>query len=353
MLGNPFADPGARLLDAGVDIARFDGRDDTGTLESCYHLVQRCLRADQPADQPPWSLASFTAKWVEGFDGNPHESWAGSDASGAVVGCYLLTLPSRENLSRASVVLRVPPDRRRAGLGTALLRHCADRARLSGRTQLAADAWDDSAGAAFAAAVGATAGIPNMHRSLRFDDAARARLPALRRAAEARAAGYSLQSWLGPAPEELLEQVAAVHAALADAPRNAGVEPSVWDADRIRRAEKLIAEHGLVSHTVAARHDASGQLVAITQILIDASAPDCGIQQLTAVRPAHRGHRLGLLVKVAMLELLTSAAPNVSYFVTDNAGANDYMIAINAQLGFEVSGVTRTWQLDLAGFGAP
>ncbi len=335
------------MLDAGVEIKRFDGADDPERLERCFRIVQACIKADQPADQPPWSLASFTAKWVEGFDGNPHESWAGSDASGEVVGCYLLTLPSRENLSRASVVLRVPPDRRRAGIGTALLHHCADRARQSGRTQLAADAWDESSGAAFAAAVGATAGIPNMHRSLRFDAAARARLPGLRRAAEARSAGYSLQSWAGPAPENQLEQVAAVHAALADAPRNVGVEPSVWDADRVRRAEKLIAEYGMDSYTVAARHDASGQLVAITQVLIDSSAPDCGIQQLTAVLPAHRGHRLGLLVKVAMLELLTSAAPDISYFVTDNAGANDYMININAQLGFEVSGVTRTWQLDL------
>jgi GNAT superfamily N-acetyltransferase len=339
-------------LDAGVDIERFDGAVDPDRLESCFHIVQACIRADQPADQPPWSLRSFTAKWVEGFDGNPHESWAGTDASGEVVGCYLLTLPSRENLSRATVVLRVPPDRRRAGIGTALLRHCADRARLADRTQLAGDAWDDSSGATFAAAVGATAGIPNMHRSLRFDNAARARLPALRGAAEAHATGYSLLSWVGPAPEDWLEQVAAVHAALADAPRNAGVEPSVWDADRVRRAEKLIAEHGVDSYTVAARQDASGQLVAITQILVDASAPDCGIQQLTAVLPAHRGHRLGLLVKVAMLELVSSAAPNISYFVTDNAGANDHMININAQLGFEVSGVTRSWQLDLTDFGA-
>jgi tRNA(Phe) wybutosine-synthesizing methylase Tyw3 len=53
-----------------------------------------------------------------------------------------------------------------------------------------------------------------------------------------------------------------------------------------------------------------------------------------------------------MLELLSSTAPAITHIVTDNAGANDYMININAQLGFEVSGVTRRWYLDLAGFAA-
>jgi GNAT superfamily N-acetyltransferase len=338
-------------LDAWVDIARFDGGD-AETLESCYHLVQSCLRLDQPAGTPEWSLASFTAKWVEGFDGNPLEAWAGTDASGAVTGCYLLTLPNRENLSLGSVVLRVAPEQRRAGIGTALLRHCADRAQRAGRTQLVGDAWDDSTGAAFATAFGAAAGIADVHRSLRFDDEARARLPRLRQEAESHAAGYSLLSFDGLTPEDLLDQVAAVRAALADAPRDAGLESYGWDAGRVRRLEKIIAAHGMDSYTVAARHDASGQLAAITQIIVDPGAPDCGIQQITAVLPDHRGRRLGLLVKVAMLELLSSVTPAITHIVTDNAGANDYMININAQLGFEVSGVTRRWYLDLAGFAA-
>jgi GNAT superfamily N-acetyltransferase len=330
-----------------VDITRFDGKADTRTLETCFRIVQRCLRADQPADQPEWSLASFTAKWVDGFDASPHESWAATDTSGAVAGCYLLTLPSRENLTKAAVVLRVPPDRRRTGIGSALLRHCADRAHLAGRTQLVSDVWDDSAGAAFATAMGATSGIADVHRSLRFDHETRARLPRLRQEAEARSAGYSLLSYVGLTPEDLLGQVAAVRSRLADAPRDAGLEPSTWDAARVGRLEKLIAGHGIEIYTVAARHDASGELTAITQVLLDPGAPGCGIQQITAVLPAHRGHRLGLLVKVAMLELLTSAAPTITHIVTDNAGANEHMIAINSQLGFQVSGVTRRWFLDL------
>jgi GNAT superfamily N-acetyltransferase len=329
-----------------VNITRFDGAADAGTLESCFHLVQECIRADQP-DQGEWSQESFRAKWVQGFDGSPQESWSGADNSGEIAGCYLLTLPDRENVAMAWVVLRVSPGRRRAGLGTALLRHCAHRAALAGRIRLTADAWDGTSGAEFAKAVGARPGIANVHRTLRLDDAVRSRLPGLRREAEGRAAGYSALTWVGATPANLLEQVAAVHGAMADAPRDEGVESAVWDAARIQRAEKLVIGSGMTQFSVGARHDATGQLAAITQVLTDSGAPDYAFQQITAVLPGHRGHRLGLLVKAVMLELVTEAAPEVTRIVTDNAGSNEYMIAINAQLGFEVSGVTRNWELDL------
>jgi GNAT superfamily N-acetyltransferase len=333
-----------------VDITRFDGAHDAGPLESCFRIVQESIRADQP-DQGEWSLAAFRAKWVDGFNGSPQESWFGTDAAGEITGCYLLVLPDRENVSMARVVLRVSPGRRRAGMGTALLRHCAHRAALAGRTRLTADAWDGTSGAEFAAAAGARPGIANVHRTLRLDDAVRSRLPALRREAADHAVGYSLLSWVGATPADMLEPVAAVHAAMADAPRDEGVESSVWDAARLRRLEELVIGSGLTQFSVAARHDATGQLAAITQVLTDAGAPGYGFQQVTAVVQAHRGHRLGLLVKVAMLELIAEVAPEVRRIVTDNAGSNEYMIAINARLGFEISGVTRNWELDLTGLG--
>jgi GNAT superfamily N-acetyltransferase len=334
-----------------VDITRFDGADDPGALETCFHIVQECIRADQP-DQGEWSLGSFRAKWVEGFHGSPQESWVGANDSGDITGCYLLTLPDRANVSMAQVVLRVSPGRRRAGMGTALLRHCADRAALAGRTRLSADAWDGTSGAEFARAAGARPGIANVHRTLRLDDAVLRRLPILRREAEGHAAGYSVLTWVGSTPDDMLEQVAAVHTAMADAPRDEGVEWSVWDAARIRRLEDLAVGHGLTQFSVAARHDATGELAAITQVLTDPGAPGYAFQQVTAVLPSHRGRRLGLLVKVAMLELVAEAAPEVRRITTDNAGSNEHMIAINARLGFEISGVTRHWELDLTGPGA-
>ena len=330
-----------------LTIKRFDAAADTRALESCHRLVQECIKADQP-DQAQWSFGAFRAKWVEGFSGSPQETWVASDEAGNIAGCYLLTLPDRENLSMADVVLRVAPDRRRAGIGTALLRHCEGRARLAGRTRLTGESWDGTSGAAFAKSIGASPGIPEVHRTLYLTDEVRGGLPGLRKEAVGRATGYALLSWVGPTPEDRLEQVAAVHAAMADAPRDAGVEHAAWDADRIRRLEQLASEHGIIHHTVVARHDGTGELAAVTQVLTDPdAAPAFGFQGLTAVLRSHRGHRLGLLVKVAMLDLLAEAEPQVDRITTDNAGSNEYMIAINAKLGFEVSGVTRSWELDL------
>ena len=329
-----------------MKIERFDGAADPRALESCHQLVQECIKADQP-DQAQWSLGSFRAKWVEGFHGSPQEMWFAVADDGDIAGCYLLSLPSRENLSKARVVLRVAPDRRRAGIGTALLRHCEDRALLAGRTTLRGEAWDGTSGEAFAKAVGARPGIADVQRTLYLTDEVRGRLPALRQEAAGHAAGYSLLSWVGPTPEDHLEQVAAVHAAMADAPRDAGVEPSVWDAARIQRLERLAVEHGITHYTVVARHDATGELAALTQTLTDTGVSKFAFQQVTAVRSEHRGHRLGLLVKVAMLDLLAEAVPDVDRITTDNAGSNEHMIAINARLGFEISGVTRDWELDL------
>lgn len=333
---------------SGLAITRFDGSADPATVAGCHAVVQECIAADQPAGQPGWSLSSFTAKWADGFDASPQETWAAAGEPGEVAGCYLLMLPGQANRSQASVVLRVAPAARRAGTGTALLAHAADRARLAGRTRLAAEAWDGSAGAAFAAAAGASPGIAHVQRTLRLDDQARARLPALRAAAEQKAAGYSLLSWAGPTGASLLGDLAAVGAAMADAPRDGGVEPSPWDTARVARLEQLLAGRGIASYTVAARHDQTGRLAGYTQVAVDPAAPDCAIQQITAVTPAHRGHRLGLLVKTAMIGLLASSAPAVSRMVTDNAGANAHMVAINEALGFAVSGVTRRWFLPLA-----
>jgi GNAT superfamily N-acetyltransferase len=330
-----------------LTIEPFDGAADARALESCYHLVQECIKADQP-DQARWSLGAFRAKWVEGFQGSPQEAWSATEDPGDIAGCYLLMLPDRENVSMARVVLRVAPDRRRAGIGTALLRHCEHRAVLAGRSRLTGEIWDGTSGAAFAQAFGASPGIADVQRTLYLTDEVRGRLPGLRREAAGHAAGYSLISWVGPTPEDRLDQVAAVHTAMADAPRDAGVEPSVWDAARIRRLEQLVTEHGITQHTVVARHDATGELAALTQTLTDPGAPDFAFQQVTAVRPAHRGHRLGLLVKVAMLDLLTETEPQVDRITTDNAGSNEHMIAINLKLGFEISGVTRSWELDLS-----
>ena len=174
-------------------------------------------------------------------------------------------------------------------------------------------------------------------RMLTIDGRMPARLARLRTAAEPFASGYSLH-WLGATPAKHLDQVAAVRGAMADAPRDVGMEPSAWTADRVRQSEQVMVEHRLTLYSVAARYDATGDLVALTQVCTESGTPDWAFQEVTAVRPKHRGHRLGWLVKLAMLDLLAEHQPAVRHIQTGNAGENAHMIAINEQLGFTIAG---------------
>jgi hypothetical protein len=50
----------------------------------------------------------------------------------------------------------------------------------------------------------------------------------------------------------------------------------------------------------------------------------------------HRGHRLGLLVKTAMLQWLAQAEPRLERIATGNVASNSHMIAVNEDLGHQV-----------------
>ena len=71
-----------------------------------------------------------------------------------------------------------------------------------------------------------------------------------------------------------------------------------------------------------AQHIASGRLVACTELSIGAESPWQAWQMLTVVHPEHRGHRLGLAIKLANLDALARHAPQVRVIVTGNAAVN-------------------------------
>jgi len=174
------------------------------------------------------------------------------------------------------------------------------------------------------------------------------RRAALRGEAEPAALGYTLLTWQGPAPEDIVDEVAVLNGAMADAPRAPGEEAQTWDAARVRLDERRVAAMGLRAHVVAARAPGPGDLAGLTQVCVDPALPEWGFQELTAVAGPHRGHRLGLLLKLAMLDLLAVEEPQLTRIITGNAVGNDHMIAINDRLGFEVLDQWLTWELDVA-----
>ena len=131
--------------------------------------------------------------------------------------------------------------------------------------------------------------MPEASRVLHVREIAGGHLARLRARAQAAARGYSLLSWPGPAPGRYTGQVAALHQDGEDAPHDDGHERKHWDAARVRTTERLAADQGLRHYAVAARHDRTGELVALTELEVDPLMPEWGYQGLTVVARAHRG----------------------------------------------------------------
>lgn len=175
------------------------------------------------------------------------------------------------------------------------------------------------------------------------------RLADLRSQAEAHALPtYRIVSWAGPVPEEHLDAVAQLNVALStDAPMaDVDWQPEVWDAARVRHADdrEHLTGRGIRSLALVA---GTGEAAGITHIHCEYAHPERPEQWNTTVAAAHRGHRLGLLLKVANLQLLAAEVPQAKYINTWNAGENSYMLAINTALGFRLHAVTGAWQLRL------
>ncbi len=92
----------------------------------------------------------------------------------------------------------------------------------------------------------------------------------------------------------------------------------------------------------------SGSLIGFTQVAIAAGGRLAGHSQLvvpqtdqenayqwdTLVLPEHRGHRLGLALKVANHQAAADALVPRTLIHTWNSDTNDPMVAVNAALGY-------------------
>jgi GNAT superfamily N-acetyltransferase len=322
-------------LAGAMPIVRWAQGDDAG-MRACCELDRACFLVDDP-DGPPLSerlLRSYLEHPRE-----PAQTWYLPAEAGepGLQAMYHLQLPDRENLHRATLFLQVRPSHRRRGTGGALLRHAAQQAAQDGRTVLRGETFKGSAGEAFAQYVGAKASLADARRVLVVAKVPAGRIAALRESAARAAAGYSLVTWTGSIPEEYLAGFAGVFNALNDGPHSPGQEARIWDAERVRERIDIPREKsGNRHYAVAAVHDATGELAGVTQVSVDPDTLPWGQQLVTAVTRPHRGHRLGLLLKAAMIEWLASAEPCVARIVTTNDATNQYMIAVNEALGYEL-----------------
>jgi GNAT superfamily N-acetyltransferase len=330
--------------------------------------VAGCAAALESSDAEMWpDLHGFSAVDLRAFARFAGKSrrWellaATEEPGGPVVGTALMEFPMLENPHATEISLAVHPQHRRRGVGTAIVEKMAERAGADGRRTLNTivdvpiGRTAEHASGPFARSVGFEQTLTGNKRLLRlpFDRTQRDELRGI--VASARAAHeYRTVAFVAPWPEEFVEDHCTLLQVMStDEPAGDGERQAEhWDVERLRENEALAAARRVTVFAAAAQHVPSGRFVALTEIGVAESSPGEAWQQITVVHPDHRGHRLGLAVKMANLDLLAEHAPDVHIVQTGNAAVNRPMIAVNELMGFEVFSEGAFWQKHLAAPGS-
>jgi GNAT superfamily N-acetyltransferase len=265
-------------------------------------------------------------------------------STGDFTGAAWVTWPLAENEQLVVVDLAVLPTHRRRGIASALLGAVKAQALADGRSVLIGETYTPYGeavgdGAAFAQASGFESQYAALHQVRDFpgDDVELPQHP-----------GYELLSWADGCPEHLLDQYCELRGLVdEEVPLDdLEIQPKRWTRERLRATEEHRRAQGhLASTTVAIAPD--GVLAGYTELTGKPQQPERLDQHDTLVRPEHRGHRLGLALKIANLRELRTRFPGPATIHTWNAEANGPMIAVNDLLAFRAVEHQHVWHSTL------
>lgn len=283
-----------------------------------------------------------------GLDGPP-----GRVESAAALGWA--THERAANQDKAEITVEVRPDLADSTIGDDLLARFEDNARRAGRTTaiLVADfspgedrapylttadgttvpteAWPVALGLRRGYQLGQAERMSRL--DLPMDQAVHDRLLA---EAVPAAAAYRLHLWTDGIPVEWRQGYADLRATFISESPNGDIvwQDEVWDVDRVVRWEQTKYSGGNVPIIAAAEDPATGHLVGVSGLAYrDDGKPSAG-QGVTLVLRAHRGHHLGVWLKLATHDALVAESPTTERIYTENAQENQHMLAINVAMGF-------------------
>ncbi|MGI8457220.1 MAG: GNAT family N-acetyltransferase [Propionibacteriaceae bacterium] len=323
--------------------------DDRSAVECLTSVMNAARVVDDPQDHPTRSeIENGYLRFGWGLE-LAETSLYVPDGGGEPVGFLKVDLPRRDNRHLAWVEGAVHPDHRRQGHGTAMLSLLTDRVRSAGRTTIWAGGLAGYAptlsfleGAGFRRASG------DARRRQRLADVDWAAVDRLDAAAVPAAADYELERSRAPTSDVVLAELVEVTAAINDAPMGElDYEDEVFDVERLRDIESAAAGRGDLFYRVVARHRGTGEVGGHTQVIFTPHRPHDASIGDTAVARSHRGHRLGLRLKIDMMRWLAEVQPQLETVETWNNVDNHHMISINEQLGYRLAGTFTTYELTL------
>ena len=306
---------------------------DAGQLRAFWDVEQAAHRHDRTMPL----LRTFAAVAHSYGDPTPHyrREPLAAVVDDRVVGIADLGFSIGDNEHLADLEIAVHPDHRRRGVGRALHAEATRRRRAAGRTSDMGEVYSpvegaDSPGLAFARSLGYSAAHGEHHLvvDLPVDPDHVAVL------ASTGHEGYEVLTWTNRCPDDLLDAYVEMRNRMnADVPMGElDYTAPTLDGDRIRlEEERLSRSHDSV--VAAARRTSDGTFGGYSLTFVP-HGTDEALQDDTLVMPGHRGHRLGLALKLATLEIVQRDHPDRSTLHTWTAPDNHAMYSTNQRFGY-------------------
>lgn len=161
---------------------------------------------------------------------------------------------------------------------------------------------------------------------------------------------YVVHTWTDRTPERRLADVATMLTRMSTDAPSAGLEEpeDVWTVERLASEEDRRRTSPRRFVSAAVEHRPSGRLVAFSDLSVPRQPHRAVEQWSTLVLREHRGHRLGMLVKLANLAHLARVAPHHPSVITFNAEENRPMLDVNEAIGFTPIAVEAGWRKDVS-----
>jgi GNAT superfamily N-acetyltransferase len=311
--------------------------DDRLAVEAGRRVLEAARKVDSPF-LPPLTVFRRTMDLRHGWDESPERHLL-MRVDEVPVAAVDIELGEWDNRDLAWFVLVVDPAHRRQGHGSRLLSYAFDLAQQVGRTKFGAGGWETPASEPFAERHGFRRVSQEIYRVQLPRDLPPGLVEAAYAEAAPYASDYELVRVAGRTPDDLLPVVAELTASINDAPLDdLDIEDEVFPVERIKNYESATLASGHRLYRLIARRRSTGEAAGHTAVAVDAERPRLAHQHDTSVVRAHRGHRLGLVLKAEMLRWLAESEPQLAAIDTWNAESNLHMIEINERLGYRPQG---------------
>lgn len=306
---------------------------DDATADRCAEISTASAQASG-LDVAPMTGAVFSSQATYTHDDRPLDAlWLARD-DGAIVGHASMDLPTWDNQHMGLVFCSVHPDHQGQGIGTQLLEAQVAAVEAAGRSMLLTFAFRDTPTTRLLPEQGFEVVQGTAQRRLRPPELDYEAIQAYVDDAAASAEDYELVRLDGPAPEEWLPALVDVFESISDAPLDdIDLTPDAYPVERVRNYERAMAARRQHLYRLMAHHRSTGEWAGHTILCVDEHRPGVAIQEDTTVVGAHRGNRLGTLLKATMLLWMREEHPELVVIDTWNAETNDHMVAVNDRLG--------------------